>query len=116
MDADFSSVDGTVVLKETCSPSLSHKICLARSSKRGGRGLFAKERIAKGEVVWRMTDTHSSKADPIDEVMAMPDDARKAFLHFAYCTFLQSIVYAGGWGSCRCGRAAARCAGVSDCG
>lgn len=80
---DPSVVDGLVMLKETLAPCLSSKICLARSSKRGGRGLFAKERIAKGEVVWR--DASHSKTYTIAEVMAFPEEARRVFLHFSYC-------------------------------
>jgi hypothetical protein len=83
-------VDGIVMLKETCSPCLSAKICLARSSKRGGRGLFAKEAIRAGEVVWRATGT-PGKAYPLEEVMALPDESRKVFLHFAYCTYGSAV-------------------------
>ena len=82
-----------VMLKETVAPCLSPKICLARSSKRGGRGLFAKERIAKGEVVWREVDTSSSKSYTIDYVMALPEEPKKAFLHFAYCTFVPDVFF-----------------------
>ncbi len=85
--APATECDGVVILKESCSPCLNAKICLARSSKRGGRGLFAKQRIAKGEVVWRQDDASSSKAYAIDYVMALPEEAKKAFLHFAYCTW-----------------------------
>ena len=100
-----------VMLKETVAPCLSPKICLARSSKRGGRGLFAKERIAKGEVVWREVDTSSSKSYTIDYVMALPEEPKKAFLHFAYCTFVPDVFF---W--CRGAWPARGCPAMRVCG
>ncbi len=77
---------GVTVIKETVAPSLNTKICLASSVKGGGRGLFAKERIAKDEVVWREVETFQCKPRSMEFVMALPEAARKNFLHFAYCT------------------------------
>ena len=77
---------GVAVIKDVCVPSLHANIVLASSGKGGGRGLFAKARIAKDEVVWHESHALQAKAWPAEFVAALPSDVREHFLHFAYCT------------------------------
>ncbi len=100
--------DGVTVVKETCVPSLSPKICLASSKKGGGYGLFAKAPIAKGEVIWQEVETFASAPRTIEFVKSLPEAARRNFLHFAYCTWL---AFAG-----RREETLARCSFVPLCG
>jgi hypothetical protein len=78
--------NGVTVLKETCVPSLNPKICLGTSAKRGGRGLYAKDFIAKGEWIWRDVPGYSAAPKSWEELSELPESALNNFLHFCYCT------------------------------
>jgi hypothetical protein len=79
------SVKGVAVIKETCVASLNPKICLGTSITGGGRGLYAKEKIAKGEWVWKEVDGFESIQRDWAFIEALPKSARRAYLHFTYC-------------------------------
>ena len=70
-------------------------VCGGVAHQGGGRGLFAKEKIAKDEVVWKEVETFQCKPRTMEFVQSLPDAARRNFLHFAYCTWITSIVL---WG------------------
>lgn len=76
---------GVTVVAATCVPSLNPKICLGTSHKGGGFGLFAKSSIAKGEWVWREVAGFESKPRTYASLDGLPADAKRAYLHFAYC-------------------------------
>ena len=87
-DSDASEklgVNGVAVVKETVVPSLNPKICLGTSIKGGGRGLYAKELIAKGEWVWKEVPGFECVFRSWDFIAALPEASRRAYLHFAYC-------------------------------
>jgi hypothetical protein len=86
-DSDKPPNHGVIIIKEKCVPTLNPKICLGSSFKGGGRGLYARERIAKNEWVWREEkgDEFAAIARTVEEIMALPEDARRTFFHFAYC-------------------------------
>jgi hypothetical protein len=79
------SVKGVAVIKETCVASLNPKICLGTSITGGGRGLYAKEKIAKGEWVWKEVDGFESIQRDWAFIEALPESAKRAYLHFTYC-------------------------------
>ncbi len=76
---------GVVVLAEVCKPNLHASICLGSSPETGGRGLYAKHRIGKGELIWM----EAKGMDPVPRTYAqiaeLPEEARTVFLHFSYC-------------------------------
>ena len=81
--------NGISILKETCVPSLNPKICLGTSNvKGGGRGLYAKELIKAGEWIWRDVPGYAATSKSWAFVTALPEAARKNFLHFATCKHL----------------------------
>lgn len=76
---------GIPVLKEVCSPSLSRKIFLGSSKAHGGRGLYAKEFIPAGEVVYSTADVVPTVQRNWAFLSSIPAASRERFLHFSYC-------------------------------
>lgn len=98
------------VVKADVVASLNPKICLGTSIKGGGRGLYAKEPIAKGEWVWKEMEGLESTPRTWDFIEALPEASRNTYLHFAYCTW-------GVWrgGSCHSGHFRSPPRGLSAC-
>ena len=78
---------GYTVITETCVPMLNPKICLGTSIKGGGRGLYAKERIAAGEMVWREKYDLGLEAIPRswEYIEGLDEEPKQIYLHFSYC-------------------------------
>jgi hypothetical protein len=86
--------NGVTVLKETCVASLNPKICLGTSAKRGGRGLYAKDFIGKGEWIWRDAPGYAAAPKSWEQLSELPESALKNFLHFCYCTCRGALRFA----------------------
>ena len=75
--------------------TLSKKI-VVKDSGISGKGLYAVERIAKGEVCWAADPDEKEKYwVPIDKINSWPDDVRRLFMVNAYQ--VQPGVYSGAW-------------------
>lgn len=78
-------MNGVTIVNDKVVASLNPKIVTGTSVKGGGRGLYAREPIAKGEWIWKEMAGLESIPRSWEFIAALPEASRNIYLHFAYC-------------------------------
>lgn len=82
---DVFAAKGVVIVRDKVVHSLNPKIVVGSSIKGGGRALYAREPLAKGEWVWREVADLEVPSRDWAYLSALPEAARREFLHYSYC-------------------------------